>query len=178
MAATMLLSRRPESSGAGTFGANQACVTEMDAAVLTDHGSFLTVRNDLPDKPLRFLLFSAPAITPAPTGPLSSVVSCSPPAPPEPRRHGEAYALFGHNGAVIAVSEAAARARMKAYEDEGEAFGDPFAKWNKAARQVPLRSLSEDPLVPERLDLSALDIDGLPVATASPTPPSTPEPLD
>lgn len=152
----------------------------MDAAVLTQDGSFVTVSNDLPDKPLRFLLFSAPPTTPAATAPLfPTAPASSPPPSPPPRRDGEAYALFGHNGAVIAVSEAAARARMRAFEDGGEAFGDPLAERSRVVEQLPLRPLDAGPLVPERLDLGALGIDGSkPAAAKSPTPPSTPEPVD
>jgi hypothetical protein len=161
----------------------------MDAAVLTGEGSFVTVCNDLPDKPLRFLLFSAPPTSPTSADQLVPVVP-SPSSSPPPRREGEAYALFGHNGAVIAASEAAARARMRAFEEEGEAFGDPFAK-AQAALDVPLRSLSAEPLVPERLDWSELGLESEMVrlltnsldttrlaASSSPTPPASPAPPD
>ena len=151
----------------------------MDAAVLTGQGSFLTVCNDLPDKPLHFLLFSAPPTSPTSPDQLFPVVASPSSAPSPPlRREGEAYALFGHNGAVIAASEAAARARMRAFEDEGEVFGDPFAKAHKAVLDVPLRSLSDEPLVPERLDWKALglepEMERLFTASSSPTPPASP----
>jgi len=145
----------PRFGGAGAFGADKVLVRELDAALLTRHGSFLTVTNDSREKPLHFLLASAPeshmrltdaAGTPA-AGELggarkeaggASAPITVPRAPATAVRvaleaegggGNEPYALFGHNGAVIATSEEEARLRMREYEEQGEGFGDPFAKF-------------------------------------------------
>ena len=66
---------------------------ELDAAVLTPDGSFLTVLNQEPDKPLRFLLAMAPA---------GAGIAGGADGGGDLRGGCEPAALFGHNGAVIA----------------------------------------------------------------------------
>jgi hypothetical protein len=122
----------PRFGGAGLFGTDRVRVSELQAAVLTSDGSFLAVMNDSGDnKPLHFLLATSPSAEQSPV------------------------ALFGHNGAVFARTAAEARARMRQFEEEGDEFGDPFAR----AARIAAVPLGEGPIVPERVDLSQYHLD-------------------
>lgn len=118
----------PRFGGEGLFGLAQTRVEELETAVLTGEGSFLSVRNAAPDKPLRFLLAAAP----------------------EADGTQEAVALYAHNGAVFAATEEAARSLMHRYEREGEGFGDPFAK-------LAAPNLAAGRVTPEKMDMESFE---------------------